>query len=98
MTPTELMNATFDPKQILELQRMGALATFDALLDAQKEGRKLADEVNKHTPDTVADWMKPYREATDELNTAGHDLLRRSLQAGRRETDRWFGVFLPAEG
>jgi len=94
MTPNELMNAFTDPRKALELQRKATLTAFDAALDAQAQGRKLTEETWKHTLDGAQDWMKPYRQANEEMLAAGHDLTRRAIEVSRGEVERWYGTFL----
>lgn len=94
MIPTELMNTFTDPAKALELQRKAALTAFDAALEAQEQGRKLSEEAWKHALGGVHDWMKPCRDASQEMTAAGHDLTRRAIEVTRGEVDRWYGTFL----
>jgi hypothetical protein len=94
MTPNELMTTFTDPTKALELQRKATLTAFDAALDAHEQGRKLTAEAWKHTLGGVQDWMKPCREASEEMTAAGHDLTRRAIEVTRGEVDRWYGTFL----
>jgi len=89
------MQVFTDPTNAIEAQRKIALSTFDGLLQAQKEARKVTEDALEHSAKQMDSWAKPFRQATEEMTAASFDLGQRALEASRGEVVRWYDTITP---
>ncbi len=92
-TMTELFNQMMDPGHLTKLQHQAATAAFDNALEVHAESRKLAEAAMNHSYGELDEWMEPWRKAGQEMQAASFDLGLKALETGRKEMDRFYGMF-----
>jgi len=95
MTANEMIEQLTDPRALIEAQRKAVLATFDTVTRTQQETRKLVEDSWKHSFGEIDAWMKPMRQAGEEMTAAGFDLNHRALEVTRGEVERWYDSVIP---